>query len=233
MEKIKKPQKTAPNVFRKNFYEKTAWEVNNLVCGIDEVGRGCLAGPLVTAAVILPRYKHHKLLKDSKTLTQKELLQAHRWITKHCKYSLGMVSNNEVDKFNIWQSTLIAMKRAALNLLATCEQKPSAILIDAMPLRLCHTAYSNIPVHHFTKGESKSTSIAAASIVAKVERDRIMGKLDAVFPGYQLRHHKGYGTKKHRNAVEKQKHTIIHRVSFLNKSFIDEDYEYQEQLTLC
>ena len=233
MEKIKAPKKTVNNVFRKNFYEKTTWEANNVICGIDEVGRGCLAGPLVTAAVILPLYKHHNLLKDSKSLTQKELLQAHRWVTRHCKYSLGIVSNNEVDKFNIWQSTLIAMKKALLHLLAISDQKPSSILVDAMPLKLCHTAYSNIPVYHFTKGESKSTSIAAASIVAKVERDRIMGKLDAVFPGYQLRNHKGYGTKKHKNAVKKQKHTIIHRVSFLNKSFIDRDYDNQEQLTLC
>jgi len=233
MEKIKTPKNRPNNVFRKNFYEKKAWETDNVVCGIDEVGRGCLAGPLVTAAAILAPGKHHRLLKDSKTLTQRELLLAHRWIKKNAIYSLGIVSNNDIDKFNIWQSTLIAMKKALLHLLAKSPQKPSAILVDAMPLRLSDTAYCSIPVHNFTKGESKSTSIAAASILAKVERDRIMGKLDAIFPGYELRHHKGYATKKHRNHVEKQKHTIIHRVSFLNKIIVDEDYEYQEQLTLC
>lgn len=233
MEKIKFPKKTVDNVFRKNFYEKKAWRANTVVCGIDEVGRGCLAGPLVAAAAILPPGKHHNLLKDSKTLTQRELLLAYRWITKHCKYSLGIISNRDIDKFNIWQSTLIAMKKASLHILANTNIKPSVVLVDAVPLNLSNTTYGNIPVYNFTKGESKSTSIAAASIVAKVERDRIMGKLDAVFPGYHFKNHKGYGTKKHIDLVEKQKHTIIHRVSFLNKAFIDEDYECQKQLTLC
>jgi len=219
-------------VFRKNFYEKTAWTNNSVVCGIDEVGRGCLAGPLVTAAVILPPNKHHHLLKDSKALNQKELLQAYRWIIQTCKCSIGIASNREIDKFNIWQSTLIAMKRALLNLLAHSDTTPSAILVDAMPLQLSQTAYTAIPVHSFEKGESKSTSIAAASIVAKVSRDRMMSKLDSVFPGYQFRHHKGYGTKKHKDAITNNKHTIIHRISFLNNC-IGGDYEYKKQLSLC
>lgn len=224
-------KKTVKIVFRKNFYENAAWAENKVLCGIDEVGRGCLAGPLVTAAVILPPNKHHHLLKDSKTLSQKELLQGYNWIVKKCEYSIGIASNYEIDTFNIWQATLIAMKRAVLNLMIQAEIKPSAILVDAMPLKLIHTAYSKIPIYNFPKGETKSTSIAAASIVAKVTRDRIMRKLDPVFPGYLLRVHKGYGTKKHRAAIGDNKHTIIHRVSFLNKIVIDKEYEYEEQLS--
>ena len=233
MEKSKTPHAPRDIVFRKNFYETAAWAKNEQICGIDEVGRGCLAGPLVTSAVILPPLKHHELLKDSKTLTQRELLQVYAWITKNCKYSVGIVSNTTIDKFNIWQSTLIAMKKAVLHLLAASSKKPCAILVDAMPLKLSRTAYSNIPVYNFPKGESKSTSIAAASIVAKVERDRIMGKLDTLFPGYQFRHHKGYGTKKHKNAIENQKQTIIHRASFLSKTVTSGNYEYGKQRSLC
>jgi len=179
-------------VYKKNFLENQAWSQNNLVCGVDEVGRGCLSGPLVTSAVILPKQKDHRLLKDSKTLSQKELLEAYNWITKHCQYSIGLSSNQEIDKLNIWQSTLIAMKRAVITLIVTSSVKPSAILVDAMPLKLQDTAYKQIPVYHFTKGESKSTSIAAASIIAKVYRDRLMRKLDTIFPGYHLKDHKGY-----------------------------------------
>jgi len=202
---------------KKNFYEKTAWENKTVVCGIDEVGRGCLAGPLITAAVILPAHKHHRLLKDSKVLTEKDRNKAYAWIVKHCWYGIGIVCNNTIDRHNIWQSTLIAMKKAALHLLVVCPQRPSAFLIDAMPLKLLDTDYKNIPIFHFPKGESKSTSIAAASIVAKVTRDRLMRIFDPIFPGYHLARHKGYATKKHRQLVGELRHTIIHRRRFLNK----------------
>jgi len=221
------------NVFTKNFYEKSAWKANKTVCGIDEVGRGCLAGPLVTTAVIIPCNKTHSLLKDSKTLSQKELLTAYRWITGHCKYCIGVTSNVSIDKRNIYNATLISMKRTLMNLLATLHENPQIILIDAMPLKITDTAYKNITVHHFCKGENKSTSIAAASIVAKVWRDQLMGKFEALFPGYYLKDHKGYGTKKHKDAIDQQKHTIIHRKSFLTKYFkSDGECEHEEQLSL-
>jgi len=219
-------------VCRKNFFENTAWDDNKTICGIDEVGRGCIAGPLVTAAAILAPRASHPLLKDSKLLSSKELLLAYRWIIKNAKFSIGIASNNEIDKYNIWHSTLIAMKRAFLQLAMTQEVIPSAILVDAMPLNLSDTAYKKVPVHHFVKGESFSTSIAAASIVAKITRDRIMGKLDALFPGYQLRNHKGYGTKIHKDALGRHKKTIIHRISFLNKTFDERKNEHKEQLKL-
>ena len=218
--------------FRKNFHENIAWKANITVCGTDEVGRGCIAGPLVTAAVILPINMAPSFLKDSKSLTEKELLQAYRWITKYCSFSIGIASNYEIDKYNIWQSTLIAMKRAVVNLLTIRKERPHAILVDAMPLRLDNTGYEQIPVHSFSKGESLSSSIAAASIIAKVTRDRIMGKLEALFPGYQLRNHKGYGTKIHKNALDKQKHSIMHRVSFLNKTFDKGENEQKQQQSL-
>jgi len=188
-----------------------------VVCGIDEVGRGCLAGPVVTGAVILPIGSTYRRLKDSKAMTAKERELAYNWIIKNCWYSTGIVSNQTVDRHNIWQATLIAMKKAALQLLVTCPYRPSALLIDAMPLKLNDTNYKNIPIHHFYKGESKSASIAAASIVAKVTRDRLMQAFDPIFPGYYLSNHKGYSTKKHKAAISSLGPTIIHRSSFLGK----------------
>ncbi|MGB8366860.1 MAG: ribonuclease HII, partial [Candidatus Babeliales bacterium] len=178
--------------FQKNSFEKAAWEGQKVVCGIDEVGRGCLAGPLVTAAVILPTNKTSRLLKDSKLLTESGRLKANKWIIKHCWYGIGIVHNRLIDQHNIWHATLIAMKKALVNLLATYPHLPAAILIDAMPLNLSDTSYKSIPIHYFPKGEQKSSSIAAASIIAKVHRDQIMRKFDSIFPDYKLAYHKGY-----------------------------------------
>lgn len=211
---IKKIQKVN---FKKNAHELTAWAHNGVVCGIDEVGRGCLAGPLVTGAVILPPHKNSRLLKDSKLLTFEERERAFRWISQHAWYGIGMVNHRIIDSHNIWQATLIAMKRGLINLLAVSPFLPKAILVDAMPLKLADTDFKNIPVYHFPKGESLSSSIAAASIVAKVTRDRLMSKMDPLIPGYLLGQHKGYSTKKHMAAVQELNRSIIHRLSFLNK----------------
>lgn len=203
-------------IFRKNAHEQTAWAQKGVVCGVDEVGRGCLAGPLVTAAVILPPGKDSRLIKDSKILTESEREKAALWIFKNAWYGIGAVHHRIIDKHNIWQATLIAMKKAVVNLLAHCPYKPMAILVDAMPLKLCDTNYKDTPVHHFTKGESLSSSIAAASIIAKVHRDQLMGKLDSIIPGYSLAQHKGYATDKHVQALFAHQKSIIHRSSFLN-----------------
>jgi ribonuclease HII len=202
----------------KNIFEKAAWLQGGLVCGIDEVGRGCLAGPLVTAAVIIPANKHMPLLKDSKILSPEEREKAARWITKHCWYGIGIVHNRLIDERNIWQATLVAMKRALVQLLATSPHMPQTILVDAMPLNLLDTVYRDIPVYYFPKGETFSTSIAAASIIAKVKRDAIMNSLDPVFPAYSFAQHKGYGTKLHRDALQEQSYSIIHRLSYLEKN---------------
>ncbi len=231
----KKKQKVS---FRKNFFENAAWEGKSVVCGIDEVGRGCLAGPLVTAAVILPTEIIYRRLKDSKIMSPEERNLAAKWIKKHCWYGIGIIHNRLIDEHNIWGATLLAMKKALLHVLATCPQLPSAILIDAVRLDIFDTGYQDIPVHAFPKGEKKSTSIAAASILAKVTRDEIMRQFDPVFPNYTFASHKGYGTKLHKTAIKELQHSIIHRMSFLGKtmSFLGKtlypDNYLEEQLTI-
>ncbi len=202
--------------FKKNSYEYNAWSSQSFVCGIDEVGRGSLAGPLVTAAVILPTNCSYRLLKDSKEMTHEERVKADRWIRKHCLYSYGIVHHRLVDKHNIWQATLIAMRRAVINLFARIDQTPCAILVDAMPLKLQGTPYADIPIHHFPFGEKKSSSIAAASIIAKVKRDHIMSNMDTLFPNYHWNSNKGYGTAHHKDAIKQHNPTIIHRVTYLD-----------------
>lgn len=222
--------------FRKNFYEIQAWAVNELVCGIDEVGRGCLAGPLVTAAVILPAHKTHPLLKDSKLLSVQDREKAYKWIIKNCWQSVGIVHHRLVDEHNIWHATLLAMKRALVNLLAHAPH-PRAILVDAMPLNLFDTSFCHIPVYHFIEGERKSSSIAAASIVAKVRRDALMKRFDILFPGYQLGQHKGYSTPGHKLILrERKQESLIHRQTFLKnleKGEVLNDPTAGEQQSLC
>ncbi len=219
--------------FRKNFYEKSLWEQEMLVVGIDEVGRGCLAGPLVAAAVILPLYRTYPLLKDSKILTLDERNKAYRWIIRHCQYQVGIVHHRLIDRHNIYQATKIGMKRALVNLLTHCNDTIGAILIDAMPLTLTQTGITNIPIYHFPKGETKSSSIAAASIVAKVTRDRMMEIYEQVFPGYSLGQHKGYATSIHQKAIRIMNESLIHRKTFLG-AFLDKEEldETESQQTL-
>jgi len=220
--------------FNKNHFEKAAWEAQSVVVGIDEVGRGCLAGPLVTAAAILPPGKINRLLKDSKLMDLEERLRAFEWIKMNCAYQTGIVHNRIIDQHNIYQATLIAMKKALVNLLSQPIQRPSAILVDAMPLKLNDTDFADIPVYYFNKGEQKSSSIAAASIVAKVTRDTLMEKYDTLFPGYKLGQHKGYSTQCHTDCIKEQRHTIIHRISFLGATLTSmENDETNEQQSLC
>ena len=227
------PKKILPRL-TKNSFEKTAWQVKNVVCGIDEVGRGCLAGPLVTAAVILPSGKAHRMLRDSKTMTEAERYKAYLWIKKHCFYGIGIASNRVIDRHNIWQATLIAMQRAVTNLMAIAPQTPAAILVDAMPLKMHDSIYRSIPVHHFPKGEQKSSSIAAASILAKVWRDELITRMSYSFPGYALEEHKGYATKKHQTSLNDQHISLIHRITFLkNEAQKKGELDEQQQQRLC
>src|SRR5438445_6243524 len=205
---------------KKNSFEMAAWQQERVVIGIDEVGRGCLAGPVVAAAVILPINKVSRMLKDSKLMTAQERQAAFIWIKKHCFYGVGIAHHRLIDRHNIRQATFIAMKRALLNVLEVSQLSPSAVLVDAMPLNLSDTAFFDIPVHHFNYGETKSSSIAAASIVAKVTRDAMMELFDAALPGYVWAENKGYGTAAHKVALQKYHYSIIHRVSFLNKLLV-------------
>lgn len=201
--------------FNKNFFEQTSWAQNQVICGIDEVGRGCLAGPVVTAAAILKPHKKSPLLKDSKLLDQEGLKKGYKWAIKYSWYAWSIVSHRDIDHYNIYYATLRAMKRNLMQLLATCPIKPNQILIDTMPLSLEKTAYADIDVVHFPFGERKSSSIAAASIIAKVTRDEIMRRMDRSFPVYQFAKHKGYSTKIHQDAIKAHGHSLVHRMRFL------------------
>lgn len=206
--------------FKKNFYEQAAWSENKLVCGIDEVGRGCLAGPVVAAAAILKNPKISRLVKDSKIMTPEERLQAFDWINANAWYAIGIVHHRLIDQVNIYYATQLAMKRAVMQLLVQVPQKPSCIVVDAMPIELKNFDGEIIAFPH---GESKSSSIAAASIVAKVTRDLLMQRLDSVFPGYALAQHKGYATAEHKLSLENQSTSLIHRATFLKSlSMLDE-----------
>lgn len=210
----KRPQKVI-NFFEKDFYEAQAWKKNELVAGVDEVGRGCTAGPLVATALILKPSSAHPLLRDSKKLSTQELLQAYQWIMHNSWHATGICNHRVIDNLNIYQATQRTMKRAIAQLYAITQLRLSAILVDALPLQ---TETFNAQVYFFNQGESKSSSIAAASIVAKVTRDIIMNNFDTTFPLYKLKNHKGYHTKLHQKALDHHGTTIIHRKSFIHDS---------------
>lgn len=218
---------------KKNQFEAESWANQRVICGIDEVGRGCLAGPLVTAAVILPVHINTRNLKDSKVMTPEERMVVYNWLIKRCWYGIGIVHHRFIDQHNIWQATLLAMKRALNHALAICPLRPEKIVIDAMPLELSDTAYPDIPVHYFPHGERKSSSIAAASIIAKVRRDALMTRLDPVFPQYHFAQHKGYSTALHKNALQNHQHSIIHRMSFVNNLYLPTaNNTHEEQMNI-
>lgn len=206
----------------KNFFENNAWQNNNYVCGIDEVGRGCLAGPVVTAACILPQNTKNELLQDSKILTKEKREKAFVWIQKNCFYSIAISDHKKIDEINIYQATKITMQKSLLQLLNIIPfniNEIEFILTDAMPLdtSIIKIKKINASFHHFPKGETYSTTIAAASIVAKIFRDNLMSKLQNVFPKFNFEENKGYGTTQHVNIIKNEGTTIIHRKSFLNK----------------
>jgi ribonuclease HII len=216
--------------FPKNTYEQLAWSESTLVCGVDEVGRGCLAGPVVAAAVVLPVGKTSRLLKDSKLLQKDELLRGYAWIIKHCWYGVGIVHHRLIDQHNIYQATLRAMKRAVMQLRAKLPAEPTCILVDAMPLQIDSFAGDII---HFIYGETKSSSIAAASILAKVTRDTLMQDLERSFPGYALAQHKGYSTALHKTLIQQRGLSIVHRTSFtrwMDNPIDDEQISIFDQL---
>jgi len=204
------------HTIRKNSFEKRYWAEQKVVCGIDEAGRGPLAGPVVAAAVIVPKGCTYRLLKDSKILSESERLKAYTWIIKHCFYGIGIEHHISIDTHNIYQASLRAMQRALCQLAWTLTAPIDAILIDAMPLTLTTPLFETTPVHAFIYGESRSISIAAASIVAKVTRDRLMSTLDRSVPGYAFAIHKGYGTPEHKLLLQNTGKSLIHRSTFVS-----------------
>ena len=208
--------------FKKNSYEYAAWAKKLLVCGVDEVGRGCLAGPVVAGAVILYPGKKSHLIKDSKLLSPKQRLIAYQWIKKNSWNAIGIVHHRTIDRINIYQATMMAMKRALTQLFVQLADIPHYILVDAVPLLIATYPYDIVA---FPFGESKSISIAAASIIAKVSRDNLIKSIDPLFPGYALSNHKGYSTPQHKQCIREFSAAIIHR-----KSFIDHfDYLYNSE----
>lgn len=176
-------------------YEKELYKNNiELIAGVDEVGRGPLIGPVVAAAVILPKNYLLKGLNDSKKLSEKKRDKFYDIIMRDAiSVGVGIIDENKIDEVNIYQATKLAMKEAINNL----NIKPEHVLIDAMPLEL------DIPTTSIIKGDAKSESIAAASVIAKITRDRMMYELDKKYPMYGFGSHKGYPTKKHIEAIYK------------------------------
>lgn len=191
-------------------YETEAHEKGyTVVCGVDEAGRGPLAGPVFAAAVILPENYAHEILNDSKKLSEKKRdIVFDDIIRDALAYSVGVATEKEIDEINILNATFLAMKRAVDGL----SIKPDLAYIDG-------NQYPRTGVKEITivKGDSKCMSVAAASIIAKVSRDRYMLKVAEDYPEYQFPKHKGYGTKLHYEMIEKYGVSPVHRRSFLKK----------------
>lgn len=182
-----------------------------LICGIDEVGRGPLAGPVVAGAVILPKDEQILYLNDSKKLSEKKREELYDVIMeKAVATGIGIIGPARIDEINILQATYEAMRMAIGNL----QVQPGILLNDAVTI-----PQVTIPQVPIIKGDAKSVSIAAASILAKVTRDRLMVEYDKVLPGYDFAGNKGYGSAAHIEALKKLGPTPIHRRSFI-KNFV-------------
>ena len=177
-------------------YEKALYKNGvKLIAGVDEVGRGPLVGPVVAAAVILPVNYHLEGLNDSKKLTEKKRERFYDILMQEAiAIGIGEASAKEIDEINIYQASKLAMMRALKNL----KIKPEHVLVDAMPLKEI-----DIPSTSIIHGDALSLSIAAASVIAKVTRDRMMIELDKKYPEYGFAQHKGYPTKKHLEVLQK------------------------------
>lgn len=177
-------------------YEKQLYKQGiNIIAGTDEAGRGPLYGPVVAACVVLPKDFNLEGLNDSKKLSEKKRNLFYDYIIENTIYGIGIISPEEIDKINIYEASRKAMKIAIEEVQ---KQIPvEYVLTDAMPIDL------NIPVMPIIKGDAKSITIAAASVIAKVTRDRILYEVDKKHPEYGFKNHKGYPTKKHLEAINK------------------------------
>ncbi len=195
------------------------WEIEDelkargigVICGVDEAGRGPLAGPVCAAAVILPEHLEIPGLNDSKKLSDKKRRELYPIIKEQAvAYGIAFASEQEIDEINILQATFLAMKRA----IAQLDGKADFALIDGN-----RETDFGMEVMTVVKGDSRSANIAAASVLAKVTRDEYMEKLAEQFPEYGFEVHKGYGTKKHYEAIEQHGMCPAHRRSFLKKFY--------------
>ena len=190
--------------------KKEIYDKYQLIAGIDEVGRGPLAGPVVTCAVIMKKDSHIEGVTDSKKLKRKKMLELKEKILEDSiSISYGYANQNLIDEINIRQATLFAMKMAVENL----SPRPEILLIDAERID------SNIPQLNIVKGDLNEYAISCASILAKIRRDDIMINFSKIYPEYSFDTNVGYGTKKHYEAIDKFGITPIHRKSFLKKYY--------------
>ena len=186
-------------------YEKQFWQKGELVAGVDEVGRGPLAGPVVTAAVIIDHNFDLLEVNDSKKLSPEKRLQLYpKILSEAVSVGIGVKSAAVIDQINIYEADRQAMAQAVKAL----DVKPNALLVDAMNVPV------DLPQIELIKGDAKSKSIAAASIVAKVFRDKLMDDYDKIYPQYGFPRNAGYGTKEHIDALKKYGPTPIHRKTF-------------------
>ena len=183
------------------------------ICGIDEAGRGPLAGPVVVGAVILPKDSFIEGVNDSKKISEKKREKIYEQIINEAiAYGVGIVDQKTIDEINILNATKLGLKMAIENL----NVKPNVIMVDALTgIDTCGIPYISV-----IKGDAKNYSIAAASIIAKVTRDRMMKEWDEVYPKYGFAKHKGYGTAEHIKAIKENGPCILHRKSFI-KNFVN------------
>lgn len=214
---MKVPTKNNVNLYQ---YEEQLEDLGiKYIAGVDEVGRGPLAGPVVVAAVILPLNLRIKGINDSKKLSLKKRNELYKIILNEAlAVNVSFIDERVIDEINIYEAT----KKGMLEAISGLKIKPEHVLIDAMPLRELAIAHTSI-IH----GDALSASIGAASIIAKVTRDEYMDKMDIKYPNYGFKHHKGYCTKEHLESLEKYGPCEIHR-----KSFAPVKKFYTKQLTL-
>ena len=214
---MKVPTKNNVNLYQ---YEEQLEDLGiKYIAGVDEVGRGPLAGPVVVAAVILPLNLRIKGINDSKKLSLKKRNELYKIILNEAlAVNVSFIDERVIDEINIYEAT----KKGMLEAISGLKIKPEHVLIDAMPLRELAIAHTSI-IH----GDALSASIGAASIIAKVTRDEYMDKMDIKYPNYGFKHHKGYCTKEHLEALEKYGPCEIHR-----KSFAPVKKFYTKQLSL-
>ena len=204
--RIEKEQKRAEHFIEMQYYERLAYkEGANFIAGVDEVGRGPLAGPVVAAAVILPKNIEDLGFDDSKKLSASKREEIYRMIQeKAIAIGIGIVDVDIIDQVNIYQASRLAMQQAVSEL----KIQPDYLLIDAMKIDV------NTPQIGIIKGDAKSISIAAASIVAKQVRDQMMQEFDELYPGYDFSNNAGYGTPKHLEGLKSKGICPIHRKTF-------------------
>jgi len=220
MNKIEREEKLKQKLTEMLSYEKALWNSGVLyVAGVDEVGRGPLAGPVCAACIILPQDFDIPGVNDSKKLSEKKRSELYSLIIGSAlAYGIGLIDNERIDEINILNATkeamLIAVSDASLMLAARTDAAEDAVighlLVDAVKL-----PEAGIPGTAIIKGDEKSVSVAAASIVAKVTRDRIMAEFDNIYPGYGFSSNKGYGTEAHYKGLRALGPTPIHRKTFL------------------